>query len=45
VSSEIIKIIGVDRNTFLRSVFAQQKDLEVLSGPREERKALIHSIL
>lgn len=45
VSSEIIKIIWVDRNTFLRSVFAQQKDLEVLSGPREERKALIHSIL
>lgn len=45
VSSEIIKIIWVDRNTFLRSVFAQQKDLEVLSWPREERKALIHSIL
>lgn len=45
VTNELIKIIWVDRNTFLRSVFAQQKDLEVLSWGKEERKNLIHSIL
>ncbi len=45
ITSYITQLLWVDKNTFLRSVFAQQKDLEVLSGTREERKNLIHSIL
>lgn len=45
VSSYVIDLLWVSRDTFLRSVFAKQKDLEVLSGNESERKDLIHSIL
>lgn len=45
VSNYLIKLLWVDRDTFLRSVFAKQKDLEVLSGTMQERKNLINSIL
>lgn len=45
VTNFVETLIWVDRNTFLRSVFARQKDLEVLSWPTKERKKLINSIL
>ncbi len=45
VTNYITSLIWVWRDTFLRSVFARQKDLEVLSGWKEDRKRLINSIL
>jgi len=45
VSDFILDMLQVPRDTFLRSVFAKQKDLEVLAWPKEERKKLINSIL
>lgn len=45
VNEYIFKLIGVSRDTFLRSVFAKQKDLEVLSWMASDRKNLINSIL
>jgi exonuclease SbcC len=45
VNDFIIKLIWVSKDTFLRSVFAKQKDLEVLSGMAQNRKDLINSIL
>lgn len=45
VTSFLITLLWVSRDTFLRSIFAKQKDLEVLSGWKEERKVLINSIL
>lgn len=45
VNDYIFKLIWVSRDTFLRSVFAKQKDLEVLSGLSSDRKKLINSIL
>ncbi|MDD5213385.1 MAG: SMC family ATPase [Candidatus Gracilibacteria bacterium] len=38
-------LLGVDREIFLRSVFAKQKDLLVLSGNARDRKKIINSIL
>lgn len=45
VSSYIQSLVWINRDTFLRSVFAKQKDLEVLSWSKEDRKKLINSIL
>lgn len=45
VTNEVQKIIWFKRDTFLRSVFAKQKDIEVLSWSASERKNLINSIL
>jgi DNA repair protein SbcC/Rad50 len=45
VTNEIIKRIWIWRDTFLRSVFAKQKDVEVLSWMAQDRKKLINSIL
>lgn len=45
VNEYIFKLIWVSRDTFLRSVFAKQKDLEVLSWMASDRKSLINSIL
>ena len=45
VTNYLISLLWVSRDTFLRSVFAKQKDLEVLSGTMQERKNLINSIL
>lgn len=45
INDFIVKIIWVSRDTFLRSVFAKQKDLEVLSWMSQDRKRLINSIL
>lgn len=45
VNDFISKLIWVSRDTFLRSVFAKQKDLEVLSWMASDRKSLINSIL
>lgn len=45
VSNYLQTLVWINRDTFLRSVFAKQKDLEVLSWTKEERKRLINSIL
>lgn len=45
VNDFIISLIWVSRDTFLRSVFAKQKDLEVLAWMAKDRKELINSIL
>lgn len=45
ITMYISKLIWVNKDIFLKSVFAQQKDLEVLSWSLFERKDFIHSIL
>lgn len=45
ITDFIEKLLGVNKNIFLRSVFTKQKDLEVLSWGLSERKALIQSVL
>ena len=45
ITSYIEELIWVNKETFLRSVFARQKDLEVLSGWLSERKELINKVL
>ena len=45
VTNYITKLLWISRDIFLRSVFAKQKDLEVLSWSKEDRKNLINSIL
>lgn len=45
ITNYLTKLLWVSRDTFLRSVFAKQKDLEVLSWWKEERKKLINNIL
>lgn len=45
ITDFVSELIGVNKDTFLRSVFAKQKDLEVLSWPTAERKKLINSVL
>lgn len=45
ITNYIAELLWVSRDTFLRSVFTKQKDLEVLSGPTSERKKLINTVL
>lgn len=45
ITLEIEKIIWVSKDTFLKSVFTAQKDLEVLSWNLQDRKNLINKIL
>lgn len=45
INDAVINIIWFSRDTFLKSVFSKQKDIEVLSWPSSERKNLINSIL
>lgn len=45
ITSYISELLWVNKETFLRSVFARQKDLEVLSGGLSERKELINKVL
>ena len=45
ITDYVSELVGVNKDTFLRSVFAKQKDLEVLSWPTAERKKLINSVL
>lgn len=45
ITNYIGKLLWVDKETFLRSVFAKQKDLEVLSGWLPDRKELINKVL
>lgn len=45
ITSYIEELIWVNKETFLRSVFARQKDLEVLSWWLSERKELINKVL
>ena len=45
ITNYVKSLIWIDRDTFLRSVFARQKDLQVLSGKKEDRKNLINSVL
>lgn len=44
VTEYIRCILGISRDIFLKSVFAKQKEIEVLSWNKEERKRLIHEI-
>lgn len=45
ITSYIETLIWVNKETFLRSVFAKQKDLEVLSWWLSQRKELINKVL
>jgi len=45
ITNYIGRLLWVDKETFLRSVFAKQKDLEVLSGWLPDRKELINKVL
>ncbi len=45
ITSYISELLWVNKETFLRSVFARQKDLEVLSWWLSERKELINKVL
>lgn len=45
ITEYIEQLIWVTRDTFLKSVFTAQKDIEVLSGWAFERKKLINTIL
>lgn len=45
ITKYIEVLIWVNKDTFLRSVFAKQKDLEVLSGWLSDRKELIQKVL
>ncbi|MDD5770247.1 MAG: SMC family ATPase [Candidatus Gracilibacteria bacterium] len=45
ITNFISNLVGVNKETFLRSVFAKQKDLEVLSGGLSDRKELINKVL
>lgn len=45
ITTYISELLWVNKDTFLRSVFARQKDLEVLSGGLSERKELINKVL
>jgi len=46
VTNYIENLLGLSRETFLRSVFTRQKDIETLSGKTlSERKELIHKIV
>lgn len=45
ITSYMSELLWVNKETFLRSVFAKQKDLEVLSWWLSERKELINKVL
>ncbi len=45
ITNYISELLWVNKETFLRSVFARQKDLEVLSGSLSDRKELINKVL
>lgn len=45
INSFVEKLIWVSRDVFLRSVFAKQKDIQVLSWDSKDRKKLINTIL
>jgi len=46
VTAEIIKLIGMNKNAFMHTVFASQKELTALSGLKnEERKKIIRKLL
>lgn len=46
VTSEIIRLIGMNREAFMHTVFASQKELTALSGLKsEERKKIIRKLL
>lgn len=45
INNYIEKLLWIWKETFLRSVFTAQKDLEVLSGWLKERKELINKVL
>jgi len=45
ITAYISELLWVNKETFLRSVFAKQKDLEVLSGLLSDRKELINKVL
>lgn len=45
ITNYISELLWVNKETFLRSVFAKQKDLEVLSWGLSDRKELINKIL
>gem|GEM_PF-6703797 len=46
MTNYIENLLGLSRETFLRSVFTRQKDIETLSGKTlSERKELIHKIV
>ncbi|WP_292660082.1 SMC family ATPase, partial [Nitratifractor sp.] len=46
VSAEIVKLIGMNKEAFMHTVFASQKELTALSGLKnEERKKIIRKLL
>ena len=46
VTSEIVRLIGMNRDAFMHTVFASQKELTALSGLKsEERKKIIRKLL
>ncbi len=46
VTSEIVKLIGMNKEAFMHTVFASQKELTALSGLKnEERKKIIRKLL
>lgn len=45
ITDYISSLLWINKETFLRSVFTKQKDLEVLSGTLSERKELINRVL
>ena len=46
VTSEVIKLIGMNKEAFMHTVFASQKELTALSGLKnEERKKIIRKLL
>ncbi|MCT4616823.1 MAG: SMC family ATPase [Candidatus Gracilibacteria bacterium] len=46
IDDYIEKLLGIGRDTFLKTVFTKQKDLEILSsGNESDRRKIIHNIL
>lgn len=45
ITQYLVQLLWVSKDTFLRSVFTKQKDLEVLSWGLSERKELINKVL
>ncbi len=46
VTSEVVKLIGMNKEAFMHTVFASQKELTALSGLKnEERKKIIRKLL
>jgi len=46
VTSEVVRLIGMNREAFMHTVFASQKELTALSGLKnEERKRIIRKLL